>query len=38
MAMVRNRSMMPSVMSLATPTAVAVALEATVSRMIAGET
>lgn len=38
MDMVRNRSMMPSVISVATEMAVAVEAEATVSRMMAGVT
>ena len=38
MAMVRNRAMMPSVMSMATEIAVACAAAATVSRMMPGVT
>ena len=38
MAMVRNRAMMPSVMSMATDIAVACAAAATVSRMMPGVT
>jgi hypothetical protein len=37
-AIVRNRAMMPSVMSMATEIAVPCAAEATVSRMIPGVT